>query len=120
MKLTKEEAVRLFHEQWSDMQKELGDRPDPDLRQEFKSKWCRAHFPEESIAFGCFLCVYAEQASPSYIGRCYQCPIAWPLNYDGKPDCCNHIRMNYLLSPISEILALPVREEVPNDTNETI
>lgn len=112
MKLTKEEAVRLFHEQWSDMQKELGDCPDPESRVKFKAKWCRAHFPEESIAFDCFLCVYAEeQASSNYFHRCFHCPIAWPLNYDGKPDCCCDIRVNYLSSPISEILALPVREE---------
>lgn len=110
MKLTKEEAVRLFHEQWSDMQKELGDCPDPCSRLEFKRHWCKTHFPEESIKNNCFLCEYAFHVVTTDRFECYSCPIAWPLAGEGIiPDCAVH--MSYLLSPISEILALPVREE---------
>ena len=118
MKLTKEEAVRLFHEQWSDMQKELGDCPDPESRVLFKAKWCEEHFPGENVGSYCFLCKYALQANHGRLfDSCYACPIAWPLDRHGEPNC---YKMPYLSAPISEILALPVREEVPNDTNETV
>jgi len=111
MKLTKEEAVRLFHEQWSDMQKELGDRPDSESRVLFKAKWCEEHFPGEKITGDCFLCDYVDQVDPSYSLGCDPCPIAWPLDKDGEPSC---ILMPFLSAPISEILALPVREVVLN------
>lgn len=107
MNLTKEEAVRLFHEQWSDMQKELGDCPDPESRQEFKYNWCKEHFPGEKIIGNCFLCNYVEQVDPSHGFGCDPCPIAWPLNKLGEPSC---ILMPYLYAPISEILALPERK----------
>lgn len=104
MKLTKEEAVRLFHEQWSDMQKELGDCPDPIRRQFFKHKWRVSHFPREHIDSNCFLCEYDRQVSENCNEDplCRHCPIAWPSGV-----CLSHIRK----TRISEILALPVREE---------
>lgn len=108
MELSKEEAVRLFHEQWSDMQKELGDCPDPGSRVLFKADWCREHFPGEFILNDCFLCEYVDQMDPSNGDGCYPCPIAWSLDRNGMPNCG---RTSYLFSPISEILALPVREE---------
>lgn len=114
MKLTKEEAVRLFHEQWSDMQKELGDRPGPYSRALFKRIWCDSYFPGESIESNCFLCEYARQ----YDHKCSNCPIKWPSD-----DCRVHSEyggVHFMFNSISEILALPVREEVPNDTNETV
>lgn len=107
MELTKEEAVRLFHEQWSDMQKELGDCPDPELRIEYKERWCEKHFPGESILNNCFLCEYVDQVDIITGFGCRSCPIAWPLDRLGMPHCGS-----YLFSSISEILALPVREEV--------
>ena len=109
MKLTKEEAVRLFHEQWSDMQKELGDCPCSFDRDSFKREWCKKKFPDESIANDCFLCEYVEQADPGYFTGCYRCPIAWPLNMRGMPSCS---LMPYLYAPISKILELAVREGV--------
>ena len=105
MKLTKEEAVRLFHEQWSDMQKELGDCPDPYARALFKNIWRNRYFPKESIECDCFLCEYARQ----FDHMCINCPIKWPLD-----DCGSFSEeggVHFMFSPISKILALPVREE---------
>lgn len=105
MKLTKEEAVRLFHEQWSDMQKELGDCPSPYARAMYKAIWCDRHFPEEKIQNSCFLCEYASQL----VNWCKHCPIKWPLD-----DCCAHSEyggVHFMFDPISKILALPIREE---------
>lgn len=108
MKLTKEEAVRLFHEQWSDMQKELGDCPSPYSRALFKRIWCDRHFPKENIEDDCFLCEYARQ----YDHKCSNCPIKW-----SSDNCCVHREyggVHFLYNRISEILALPVREEAAN------
>ena len=105
MKLTKEEAVRLFHEQWSDMQKELGDCPRPYERTLFKGIWRDRHFPRENVESDCFLCEYARQ----FDHMCINCPIKWPLD-----DCCAHSEyggVHFLHDSISKILALPVREE---------
>ena len=106
MKLTKEEAVRLFHEQWSDMQKELGDCPSYRERLIFKRDWCEKRFPGETICAYCFLCEYMRHKA-SY-STCNFCPIVWPLD-----ECSSSsiIGTNWRLSPISEILALPIREE---------
>lgn len=110
MKLTKEEAVRLFHEQWSDMQKELGDCPDAITRRFFKYKWCVSHFPGEYIDSSCFLCEYDRQVSKNRHedSLCRYCPIAWPSGtcFGYGPN-----GINFKRSKISEILALPVREE---------
>lgn len=109
MELEREEAVRLHRQMWSEMQKQLGDTPSYYDRAIFKYRWCEEHFPGEKIAHSCFLCEYDDQFS----GLCDHCPIAWP---DG--DCCGrgvlprYKRVNYRKSPISEILALPERENV--------
>lgn len=108
MKLTKDEAVRLFHEQWSDMQKELGDCPGPYERELFKHTWCHRHFPGIDIESECFLCEYARQ----FDHMCSHCPIKWPLD-----DCCalsEYGGIHFSRDNISKILALPVREEVAN------
>ena len=58
-KLTREEAIDLFHQQWTDMQKELGDCPSWVERAIYKTKWCNAHNFADSN--NCFLCEWAIQ-----------------------------------------------------------
>lgn len=104
MNLTKAEAVRLFHEQWSYMQKELGECPTSTEREAFKRIWCYEHFPEETIENDCFLCEYTRP----FDHMCNHCPIMWPRN-----NCCSAVTYGaayYSCAPISEILALPVRK----------
>lgn len=109
MELEREEAVRLHRQMWSDMQAQLGDTPSYYDRAIFKYRWCEEHFPCEHIAHNCFLCEYDDQ----FGSNCENCPIAWP-----DEDCCGggilprHKNVNYRTSPISEILALPEREDV--------
>lgn len=105
MNLTKEEAVRLFHEQWTDMQTELGDCPSPYARAQFKNIWCNRYFPGESIESNCFLCEYARQ----FVHMCSHCPIKWPLDDCGA--LSEYGGVHFMFNSISEILALPVREE---------
>ena len=102
MKLTKEEAVAFHIEMWTAMKEALGDKPDSIARGKFKSKWCEEHFPDEDIMSHCFLCEYACQHNDS----CSRCLINW-----GDSNYCNG-KNNYLYVPISQILALPVREDV--------
>lgn len=104
MKLTREEALKLHRQMWTDMQKELGDKPSITQRCTFKIKWCDEHFPNEEIDAHCFLCEYVDQHG----GDCDCCPIKW--DYDYGDDCCVFDGVNYGSSPISEILALPERE----------
>ena len=113
MDLTREEAVRLFHEQWSDMQKDLGDNPDVEAREAYKAYWCRKHGFNNTKNY-CFLCEYSHDKSPWF---CHHCPVKWPTQ-DGKcisaylEDDTRLKHGYYLTAPISEILALPEREEV--------
>ena len=102
MKLTKEEAVKYHIEMWTAMKEALGDKPRADARKAFKKKWCDEHFPDEDIMSHCFLCEYDYQCRNS----CSHCPINW-----GDNDDCSG-KNNYLYVPISQILALPVREDV--------
>lgn len=105
MKLTREEALRLHRQMWTDMQTALGDNPSWAERIVFKEAWCKKHFPDEKIEANCFLCEYGVQYS-EYV--CDYCPIRWDErdDYDG----CTNYGTNYLSSPISVILALPERE----------
>lgn len=105
MKLTREEALKLHRQMWTDMQTALGDNPSLKERCEFKIRWCEAHFPNEEIGCHCFLCEYV---SKNYNDDCDYCPIKWDDNYDN--DCCAYDGVTYGYSPISEILALPERE----------
>lgn len=100
MKLTREEALKYHRQMWSDMQKELGDEPNAIERLRFKLEWCMKHFPGEKISSNCFLCEYADD--------CDKCPIKWDVDYDNAN--CEGFVVNYLYSPISEILALPERK----------
>lgn len=102
MKLTREEALKYHRQMWTDMQKELGDKPQSGKRVLFKEMWCEEHFPDEDIEADCFLCEYLN-TSGCDCNRGRDCLIVWP--YGGC--IANHY---YYDAPISEILALPERE----------
>lgn len=99
MKLTKGQALELHWQMWTDMQTELGDNPSFVQRLKFKAKWCKEHFPGKYIESNCFLCECCDD--------CDDCPIKW--DDDPQYDYCGGGGVNYERSPISEILALPVR-----------
>lgn len=106
MNISEEMAVRLHRMMWSDMQRELGDRPTGRQRKKFKYDWIRTHFPDESIANDCWLCEYAS----SVVDRgdnpyCVHCPIKWPNCH------CNTLDYSFLEEPINDILALPVKNK---------
>lgn len=102
MKLTREEALKLHRQMWTDMQRDLGDNPTG--RVDYKMKWCKEHFPNESIENHCFLCEYDKSAR----NNCKDCPIRWPYeNGYIMTYCTKHDY--YYKAPISEILALPER-----------
>ena len=108
MKLTKEQALELHWQMWSDMQNNLGDCPHSDEREDYKSEWCRDHFPNEHISSYCFLCEYADQFEDYFCT--HHCPIDWS-NGGEDYDSCIGRRFTYTMSPISDILALPIRED---------
>lgn len=111
-RLTKERAIELFRQQWSDMRDRIGENPNSNERDLFKEMWIDEHFPGEEVDCGCFLCEYDMQQENG--GECDFCPIEWPGG------SCVPGRTNYYNSPISEILALPERKETQDDTNETV
>lgn len=97
MVLTRERALELHRQMWSDMQKTLGDDPVVWKRINFKENWINEHFPNTEILNNCFLCEYVENEN---LG-CRRCPIKWPYGFCGT---C------HLTEPISKILALPEGE----------
>ena len=108
MELTREQALELHRQMWSDMQQELGDNPNSFERELYKRKWCREHFPDENIRDCCFLCEYAHNKYKSDGGfPCRYCLIKWDCNYCFEGDS---IKKSYRNMPISELLALPERE----------
>lgn len=122
--LTREDALKLHRQMWSDMKSDLGDCPAGWERSDYKSEWCDAKFPANIISYNCFLCEYGEQQSIKEFGglgnRCQFCPIDWSvLLADSesvlKSTCFRRYmgRANtyiYEDAPISEILALPERK----------
>ena len=111
MDLTREKALTLFREMWSDMRNELGDNPDYDQRIDYKYKWVNEKFPREYVKHDCFLCEYVKRKD---MDSCKRCPIDW--GHDGIYDnACEKLcgpGVDWRKSPISEILALPEREDV--------
>lgn len=105
MEMSEEMAVRLHRMMWSDMQKELGDRPSGNDRLKFKHEWIKRNFPGESIANNCWLCEYAasKESRSDCDPYCKYCPISWPDRH------CNTMTFSYAKEPISDILALPAR-----------
>lgn len=106
-KLTKEEALKLHRQMWSDMQKELGDNPSYIERLDFKLGWCEKHGFIDVYA-SCFLCEYSVQHHPIRGIGC-NCPIDWK-QLTGI-ESCSSARGGYDESAISDILALPERED---------
>lgn len=96
MVLTRERALELHRQMWSDMQKTLGNDPAPWKRVQFKDVWVNEHFPNTVICNDCFLCEYVYVNNENL--GCRNCPIKWSNGY-----CGNY----YLTASISEILALP-------------
>lgn len=101
-KITKEAAIALHRQMWSDMKDALGNRPGSYARMEFKRRWCEINGYEDVCA-DCFLCEYVEQNKSTKGGCPSACPIDW-----GKG--CMRGDVKYSSSPISEILALPERK----------
>jgi hypothetical protein len=113
MDLTREEALKLHRQMWSDMQKELGDCPDGKDREAYKDDWCNEH-GFENLTNYCFLCEYSHDKSPSL---CCHCPVKWPTwagtCFSGYLEDGTKLGGNYYhAAPISVILALPEREDV--------
>lgn len=49
MELTRERALELHRQMWTDMRSDLGNNPTGGERVEYKIDWCKTHFPDESI-----------------------------------------------------------------------
>lgn len=122
MELTREEALKLHREMWTDMLKELGEEGDIRIRGRFKTDWLEKHFSatEDDVANECFLCEYARQwyyedelvlSGDDYFvsGCCEYCPIEWRGDHDDYRFACERGSITWDESPISEILALPER-----------
>ena len=107
MELTREKALELHRQMWSDMQRDLGDNPIFEKRVEYKHKWCEEHFSKGHIINNCFLCEYAEHISFTSGTMCNYCPIKWDFGFcfEGY-----HWKKSYRNMPISELLALPERK----------
>lgn len=91
---------------WTDMQNDLGDCPEYGDRLLYKSRWRKKRFPKEEVNAECFLCEYSLQT----VGSCSGCLIDW-----GATSCQRYYiegAVDWRYSPISEILALPEREDV--------
>lgn len=105
-KLTREEALKLHRQMWNDMQRDLGDCPGYHERIMYKREWCGTN-EYFGVFDNCFLCEWIRQNKIS----CDGCPINW--NFDGqnkRGNYCMYGTIDYGISPISEILALPESE----------
>lgn len=49
--LSRERALELHRQMWSEMKEEFGDNPSQDERYDFKREWIYNHFPNENVAF---------------------------------------------------------------------
>lgn len=109
MNLTREDALTLFREMWSDMRNELGDNPNIYQRLGFKEKRVNEKFPYKRVRYDCFLCEYVKRKD---MDSCKRCPIDW--GHDGIYDnACEKLcepGVDWRVSPISEVLALPERK----------
>lgn len=110
LELTPSQALNLHKTMWKEMQEELGDCPSPKERMDFKLDWCKKHFPNKRVHSHCFLCEYITQREL----ECKNCLVEWNRLVEWNPSqkifsCLGEISCNS--SPISTILALPVRKE---------
>ena len=108
MDLTRERALELHRQMWSDMRKKLGDKPTRFFRYAFKQQWCEEHFPDEKIRADCFLCEYAVDENGN--ADCDRCPILWGSEEENEGYYCASRENDYTSVPISQILALPERK----------
>lgn len=118
-KLTRERALKLHRQMWSDMQEKLGNNPSFLARLNFKEEWCKEN-GFVNIDTNCFLCEYSIQHKVDHLSC--NCLIDWkPLT--GKNYCMNAKNdvYDYRDAPISEILELPERKikEVYGSNNES-
>lgn len=126
MELTREQALKLHRQMWSDMQDALGDNPDPNNRFIFKCNWIKDNgyintYGVSDVLDDCFLCEYAfnEKVKRKDNTRCFYCPIDWseltsPLSINHGFCIYSKSELGYELwqtAPISKILALPERVE---------
>jgi hypothetical protein len=111
MKLTKEKALELHRQMWTDMQKEFGDKLSPRNKRHFKDKWCEEHFPGEDITHSCFLCEYTCQFTGDGFEDCSRCPIVWPCEPSDDIEDYFCEESGYTSMPISKLLSLPERED---------
>ena len=133
-KLTREKALSLHRQMWTDMLLKLGNNPSGLARRIFKRDWLQAHNYED-IECNCFLCEYDTQQRKIKENRdkwCERCPIDWSslsaeeeddwlsLPWEVVASCGDrYIHSNYdsyesiwSSAPISEILNLPEKEGV--------
>ena len=112
-RLTDAEILCLHKWMWTDMQKELGDKPIFYKRIKFKQDWCEKH--HTWLRHNCFLCEHAGE-DRFHCAVCTNCLVVWPdgicySNQDGEiPEGDSY----YLNAPISDILNLPTREFDPD------
>ena len=123
--LTREKALELHRQMWTDMQKDLGNNPTRDKRWQYKEDWIGEHFPNERVLNCCFLCEYCVNQQFSnrddFDYAFCKCPIKWP---NGR--CEDATDNAWYDMPISELLALPERgdeedeeiEEEPADVKD--
>ncbi len=110
MDLTRERALELHRQMWSEMKEELGDNPSKLDRTDFKEDWCLINFPDTGIISNCFLCEYVRNTYGRL--KCEHCPINWGPVKNVKFRCMGYTgNVDYGYSPISEILALPEEPE---------
>lgn len=112
--ITKERALELHREMWQDMQRDLGDNPNGESRYDYKKDWCLRHGFYQVDCY-CFLCEYVSRQKG--YRKCRDCPIDWsPLSiYSSYNADCTDVYTHgveniYKCAPISEILALPIKE----------
>ena len=117
--LTRERALELHRQMWSDMQRDLGNHPSRDERWSYKEDWIHSHFPNEHVCNLCFLCEYCvnQQFSTSSnfdYDKCV-CPIKWP-----RGRCEEGEDSTWYNMPISKLLELPERgdEEIEEEIEE--
>lgn len=108
MELTKEDALRLHRAMWSDMRRNLGNKPSQQARMSYKEAWVIEHFGRGTFVRNhCFLCEYTREGSID--PNCSRCPIVW-----GKEEFqnfkCEHGEVDWRDAPITRILGLPERE----------
>lgn len=106
MQLTREKALELHRQMWTDMQRDLGDEPSHEQRHRYKADWCHKHFPGDSITCNCFLCEYCNSVYYWWEYDNCECLIKWPEGRCEDGSCEDDWR--YM--PISKLLALPERE----------